>query len=84
MIFEITRKETESFYMYVEAETKEQAIEIAENKESESWRSSQTFNAEIDTVEEVKQPEAIHGLYIETETDYFRFDKENPEDRTQQ
>lgn len=66
-IYCVMREETRSEYLFVEAKSKEEAVEIADNNtDSEGWRSSQNYASEIVEAGLVKDENALIGRYIET------------------
>lgn len=72
-IYCVIREETSSEYVYIEAESKEKAEEIADTLDSESWRSNQNCNSEITEVVIIKDKNELKGRYIETEEGSYRF-----------
>ena len=81
-IFEITRTETNYQYIFVEAETQEDAQNIAEH--AEEWRDCNNYHSEISCVSEI-DPSKTHGQYVETENGSYRIGiDEKPESEEKQ
>lgn len=76
-IYCIIREEKVSEYVYVEAENEEKAKEIAEDIDSEKWRSNQNYEYEIIETSVVNDEKELNGRYIETKSGSYRFDKSN-------
>lgn len=74
-IYCVIRQEVVSKYCYVEAFSKTDAEEVAENVESEGWRSNQDYSSEVLEVTEVKDKTELEGRYIETGEGSYRYPK---------
>lgn len=64
-IYCVIRQETVSEYCYIEASSPKEAEEIADEVESEAWRSNQDYSNEILEVTVVKDKKELKGRYIE-------------------
>lgn len=62
--YKVVRKEVIYQYVFVKAESPEEAEEIAQEAEGDDWMDGKYF-ADIDSVEPA-QPEEMKGLHIET------------------
>lgn len=76
-IYCVIREERNTEYIYVEAESKKEAITIAEQKDSMAWRNNQDYNAEITAVDIIKNENELRGKYIETQSNSYIFGDKN-------
>ena len=73
-IYLVIRTETSSEYIYVEANSKDDAIEIASATDSECWRQNQDYNSKLEA-EIIKNKKELVGRYVETSRGSYLFDK---------
>lgn len=74
-IYEVTRRERSSEYVYIEAENEAEAEMIAENIDSHLWRQSQNYECEICRIQEVSR-EDVEGKYVETDVENYLINKQ--------